>query len=300
MVFFFFSSRRRHTRCALVTGVQTCALPIFCHSDVHFARGEWGDPRYPCVPGHEIVGRVSAVGESVARFQPGDLVGVGCMVDSCGHCPSCGEGLEQYCENGLTGTYMGVEAQTGLPTYGGYSDHIVVRENFVLRINHKPEDLPAVAPLLCAGITMWSPLRHWHAGPGKKVGIVGIGGLGHMGLKLAHALGAHVAAFTRSEGKAGEARKLGADEVILSSDEARMAEHRSSFDLIVSTVSAPQDLDLYSRLLKRDGTLVLVGAGPERHVAPAAGTLIGRRRSIAGSAICGIAETQEKIGRAHV
>jgi uncharacterized zinc-type alcohol dehydrogenase-like protein len=266
-----------------------------CHSDVHFARGEWGDPRYPCVPGHEIVGRVSAVGEAVTRFKPGDLAGVGCMVDSCGQCGSCHEGLEQYCEPGMTGTYGGVEKQSGLPTYGGYSTFIVVRESFALHIRHAESELAAVAPLLCAGITLWSPLRHWHAGPGKKVGIVGIGGLGHMGVKLAHALGAHVVAFTTSPGKVDECRRLGADDVIISRDAADMKKHRNSFDLIINTVSAAQDLDTFARLLKRDGTLVLVGAGTEKHSAPDTFTLLMRRRSVAGSSIGGIAETQEML-----
>lgn len=266
-----------------------------CHSDVHFARGEWGDPRYPCVPGHEIVGRVSAVGSAVTRFAVGDLAGVGCLVDSCGHCGSCGEGLEQYCETGSTGTYMGTEKQSGLPTYGGYSDHIVVRDPFVLKVGHDEAELAAVAPLLCAGITLYSPLRHWNAGPGRKVGIVGIGGLGHMGVKLAHAMGAHVVALTTSPGKAAEAHRLGADAVVVTRDPAQLAAHAASFDLIVNTVSAPQDLETYARLLRRDGTLVLVGAGPELHSAPHAMTLLMKRRSIAGSAIGGIAETQEML-----
>lgn len=266
-----------------------------CHSDVHFARGEWGDPHYPCVPGHEIVGRVSAVGDSVTAFKVGDLAGVGCLVDSCGQCGSCQEGLEQYCDGGATGTYMSVEKQTGLPTYGGYSNFIVVRESFALHIRHDDAALAAVAPLLCAGITLWSPLRHWHAGPDKKVGIVGIGGLGHMGVKLAHALGAHVVAFTGSPGKADECFRLGADEVIVSRDPAQLKKHRNSFDLIINTVSASQNLDMFASLLRRDGTLVLVGAGTEAHTAPGAITLLQKRRSVAGSAIGGIAETQEML-----
>ena len=266
-----------------------------CHSDVHFARGEWGDPKYPCVPGHEIVGRVSAVGTAVTDFKVGDLAGVGCLVDSCGHCGSCHEGLEQYCEKGGTGTYMSVEKQTGLPTYGGYSNFIVVKDSFALHIGHDEAALAAVAPLLCAGITLWSPLRHWKAGPGKKVGIVGIGGLGHMGVKLAHALGAHVVAFTSSPGKVEECKRLGADEVIIAGDKAEWAKNRSSFDLIINTVSASQDLNKLCGLLRRDGTLVMVGAGSEKHIAPDAFTLLGNRRSIAGSAIGGIAETQEML-----
>jgi uncharacterized zinc-type alcohol dehydrogenase-like protein len=266
-----------------------------CHSDIHFARGEWGDPKYPAVPGHEIVGRVSAVGSAVTQYKVGDLAGVGCMVDSCGHCGSCGEGLEQYCENGMTGTYMGVEKQTGLPTYGGYSNFIVVRESFVLQVKHKESELAAVAPLLCAGITLWSPLRHWKAGPGKKVGIVGIGGLGHMGIKLAHALGAHVVAFTRSPGKVEECKRLGADEVLVSSSADELAKHAGSFDLIINTVSASQDLQTFVVLLRRDATLVLVGAGTEKHTSPDAFAMLANRRSIAGSMIGGIAETQEML-----
>jgi uncharacterized zinc-type alcohol dehydrogenase-like protein len=266
-----------------------------CHSDVHFARGEWGDPHYPCVPGHEIVGRISAIGDAVTEFKVGDLAGVGCLVDSCRHCEPCQHDLEQYCEVGATGTYMSVEKQSGLPTYGGYSDYIVVREHFALHIKHEESDLAAVAPLLCAGITLWSPLRHWNAGPGKKVGIVGIGGLGHMGVKLANALGAHVVAFTTSPGKVEEAKRLGAHEVIISRDADQMAAHAGSFDLIINTVSASQDLNAYAQLLKLDSTLVLVGAGTEKHISPDAFTMLMKRRSIAGSAIGGIAETQEML-----
>ncbi len=258
--------------------------------------GDWGAPGYPCVPGHEIVGRVSAIGSGVTKFQVGDLAGVGCMVDSCGHCDSCSEGLEQYCSTGMVGTYMGVETGTGKPTYGGYSDFIVARESFVLKINHAEQDLPGVAPLLCAGVTTWSPLRHWGAGPGKKVGVVGIGGLGHMGIKLAHALGAHVVAFTTSAAKADEARRLGANEVVVTRDpKEAVAAHRASFDLILNTVSASQNLDFYTALLKRDATLVLLGAGIEPHSGPNPMALLSRRRSIAGSAIGGIAETQEML-----
>ena len=265
-----------------------------CHSDVHFARGEWGDPLYPCVPGHEIVGRIAAVGDAVTGFKVGDLAGVGCLVDSCGHCDPCARDLEQYCPD-FVGTDMGTEPQSGRPTYGGYSDYIVVREHFALKIRHGEDQLAAVSPLLCAGITLWSPLRHWNAGPGKKVGIVGIGGLGHMGVKLANALGAHVVAFTTSPGKVEEAKRLGAHEVIISRDADQMAAHTESFDLIINTVSASQDLEAYARLLKLDSTLVLVGAGTEKHISPDAFTMLGRRRSIAGSAIGGIAETQEML-----
>ena len=266
-----------------------------CHSDVHYARGEWGDPHYPCVPGHEIVGRVSAVGDAVTQFQIGDLAGVGTLVDSCGHCGPCEQGAEPYCEVGATGTFMVTAPDSDLRTYGGYSDHIVVREPFVLHIRHEERDLPAVAPLLCAGVTMWSPLRHWNTGPGKKVGIVGVGGLGHMGVKLARALGAHVVAFTTSAGKVDEAKRLGAHEVIISRNPEEMAAHAESFDLIVNTVSAAQDLDMFARLLKLDSTLVLVGAGTEKNISPDAFTLIVKRRSIAGSAVGGLHETQEML-----
>ncbi len=197
-----------------------------CHSDLHQARGEWGNTIYPCIPGHEIVGRITAVGDDVTKFKVGDIAGVGCMVDSCQHCPSCEDDLEQYCENGFTGTYNGHAFGQGENTYGGYSDRIVVKDDFVLKVSHSEEQLAAVAPLLCAGITTWSPLRHWGAGPGKKVGIVGIGGLGHMGIKLAHALGAHTVAFTTSESKKADALKLGADEVIVSKNEEAPARRR--------------------------------------------------------------------------
>ncbi len=265
-----------------------------CHSDLHTVRGEWGDPGWPIVPGHEIVGRVTAVGRDVSRFKEGDLVGVGCMVDSCRHCPTCGDGLEQYCETGFTGTYGGVEKETGRPTRGGYSDRIVVTESFVLRI---PDGLdPAgAAPLLCAGITSWSPLRHWKVGPGQKVGIVGLGGLGHMGVKLAHALGAQVVLFTTSPDKREDARRLGADEVVLSRDQGQMAAHKNSFDFILNTVAAPHSLDAYLKLLKLDGTMTLVGVPAEPHPSPSVSLLIGKRRSLAGSLIGGIAETQEML-----
>ena len=266
-----------------------------CHSDLHQARGEWGNTRYPCVPGHEIVGRVTAVGDHVSTFKAGDIAAVGCMVDSCHHCPSCDEGLEQYCENGFTGTYNGHAFGQGENTYGGYSDRIVVKDDFVLKVSHKEEELAAVAPLLCAGITTWSPLRHWGAGPGKKVGIVGIGGLGHMGIKLAHALGAHTVAFTTSESKKADALKLGADEVIVSRNEDEMQAAAGSFDLIVNTVAASHNLDPFIACLKRDGTLVLVGAPEHAHPSPTVFNMIFGRKSLAGSLIGGIAETQEML-----
>jgi alcohol dehydrogenase (NADP+) len=266
-----------------------------CHSDLHTARGEWGGTRYPCVPGHEIVGTVTAVGDQVTKFAVGDLVGVGCMVDSCLTCPSCQEGLEQYCERGFTGTYNGPTQDTGDNTYGGYSDHIVVREEFVLKIRHSADQLAGVAPLLCAGITTWSPLRHWKVGPGQKVGVVGIGGLGHMGIKLAKALGAHVVAFTTSPSKRDDAKALGADEVVVSRERAEMKAHTGSFDFILNTVAAPHDLDAFLALLKREGTMTLVGVPAEPHPSPSVGLLIFRRRSLAGSLIGGIAETQEML-----
>ncbi|NYD90045.1 NAD(P)-dependent alcohol dehydrogenase [Sphingomonas melonis] len=266
-----------------------------CHSDLHQVRGEWAGTIYPCVPGHEIVGRVSAVGAEVGKFAVGDLVGVGCMVDSCQHCPSCAEGLEQYCENGFVGTYNGPTPDAPGHTLGGYAETIVVDDKFVLRINHPEEQLAAVAPLLCAGITTYSPLRHWNVGPGKKVGIVGIGGLGHMGVKLAHAMGAHVVAFTTSEGKREAARALGADEVINSRNAEEVAAHANSFDFILDTVAASHDLDMLTNLLKRDGTLTLVGVPEHPHPSPSVGPLVFKRRAIAGSLIGGIAETQEML-----
>ena len=265
-----------------------------CHSDLHQVRGEWAGTLYPCVPGHEIVGRVSAVGAHVSRHRIGDLVGVGCIVDSCRHCEDCGAGLENYCDH-MVGTYNGPTLDAPGHTLGGYSQRIVVDERYVLKVRHPEAQLAAVAPLLCAGITPWSPLRHWKAGPGKKVGIVGIGGLGHMGLKLARALGAHVVAFTTSASKRDSALALGAHEVVVSSNADEMAAHAKSFDLILDTVAAPHDLDAYSQLIKRDGTLTLVGAPSTPHPSPAVFSLIMKRRAIAGSMIGGIPETQEML-----
>jgi len=266
-----------------------------CHSDLHQVRSEWEGTLFPCVPGHEIVGHVSAVGDAVTKFKVGDTVGVGCLVDSCRHCHACDEGLEQYCETGFVGTYNSPTADAPGHTLGGYSQQIVVNDGFVLKISHPEDQLAAVAPLLCAGITTWSPLRHWQAGPGKKVGIVGIGGLGHMGVKLAHALGAHVVAFTTSETKRQDALDLGADEVVVSRNADEMAQHTSSFDFILNTVAASHDLDAYTALLKRDGTMCLVGAPDQAHPSPDVMALIFKRRSIAGSLIGGIAETQEML-----
>ncbi len=267
-----------------------------CHSDIHCARGEWMEMQYPQVVGHEIIGRIVSVGKHVSKHAIGDLVGVGCLVDSCRHCESCKENLENYCEEGLGGTYMGLEKQTGRPTQGGYSSTIVVDENYVV---HVPGNLdPArAAPLLCAGITLYSPLRHWNAAPGKTVGIVGLGGLGHMGVKLAHAMGAKVVLFTTSPSKAGDGKKLGADDVVISRDEQDMARYTRKLDFIVNTVSAPHDLNPFLQLLKRDGTLVLVGAPPSEtpHPSPAVFNLLLKRASIAGSGIGGIKETQEML-----
>jgi uncharacterized zinc-type alcohol dehydrogenase-like protein len=266
-----------------------------CHSDLHTARGEWGRTKYPCVPGHEIVGEVVSVGEHVTDFKVGETVGVGCMVDSCQHCQSCDDGLEQYCENGFVGTYNGKTDDAPGHTLGGYSQEIVVSENFVLKIRHPKEQLAAVAPLLCAGITTYSPLRHWQAGPGKKVGIVGIGGLGHMGIKLSHAMGAHTVAFTTSESKRQDALDLGADEVVVSRDPEQMDAHVATFDFILNTVAASHDLDAFTRLLKRDGVMCMLGVPEHPHPSPTVGALIFGRKAIAGSLIGGIPETQEML-----
>ncbi|NLG58722.1 MAG: NAD(P)-dependent alcohol dehydrogenase, partial [Gammaproteobacteria bacterium] len=265
-----------------------------CHSDLHQVRAEWAGTLFPCVPGHEIVGRVAEVGAGVTRFRPGDLVGVGCIVDSCRQCEECADGLENYC-NGMVGTYNGATDDEPGHTLGGYAEAIVVHQRYVLRIRHPEDQLAAAAPLLCAGITTWSPLRHWKVGPGKRVGVVGIGGLGHMGIKLAHALGAHVVAFTTSEGKRDEARKLGAHEAVVSRNKEEMAAHRNRLDFILNTVAAPHDLDAYISLLRRDGTMALVGAPATPHPSPQVFNLIMKRRSLAGSLIGGIPETQEML-----
>ncbi len=287
----FSFERREPLANDVVIDILFCGV---CHSDLHTVRGEWPGVRFPSVPGHEIIGRVTAAGALVSKFKPGDLVGVGCMVDSCRQCDPCRHGLEQYCEVGNTGTYGGPEQGTGANTYGGYSDTIVVREEFVLRL---PDGLDpaAAAPLLCAGITTYSPLRHWGAGPGKKVGVVGLGGLGHMAVKLAHAMGAEVTLFTTSPGKEADARRLGASQVVVSTDREAMKAQARAFDLIINTVAVPMNLNPYISALALDGTMVLVGAPPEAHKSPAVFALLSARRSIAGSNIGGIPETQEML-----
>jgi len=264
-----------------------------CHSDIHTARSEWPGTMYPCVPGHEIVGRVTGVGEDVTKFKVGDLAAVGCMVDSCRTCENCQRGLEQYCVQGMVGTYNGPDKVLGGHTFGGYSTAVVVEEGFVLQVPTSL-DLKAVGPLLCAGITTYSPLRHWQAGPGKKVGIVGLGGLGHMGVKFAHAFGAHTVLFTTSPGKVEDGRKLGADEVVISRNEEEMKKHTASFDFILDCVSAQHDINAYLALLKLDGTLCQVGA-PEKPLPVNVFNLLLPRRNFAGSAIGGIPETQEML-----
>lgn len=268
-----------------------------CHSDLHVARNEWGGTQYPAVPGHEIIGRVAAVGEHVTKFRPGDIVGVGCMVDSCRQCRSCEEGLEQFCENGFTATYNGRPREADDPaphTLGGYARSIVVTQDFVLRIPDT-ENLERVAPLLCAGITTYSPLREWKIGKGHKVGVVGLGGLGHVAVRIAHAMGAQVVLFTTSPEKQADALRLGADEVVLSKNRDELKAHANSLDFILDTVAAPHDLDPYLSLLKRDATMALVGLPAEKHPSPNVGMLIGKRRRLAGSLIGGIDETQEML-----
>src|SRR6185503_19810817 len=265
-----------------------------CHSDLHQLRNEWSamPTVYPCVPGHEIVGRVTRVGSAVTKFKPGDLAAVGCLVDSDGSCPSCQSGLEQFCPN-MTLTYNSPDPHFGGVTFGGYSDNIVVKEHFVLSVP-KILDLAGVAPLLCAGITTYSPIRHWGVTKGKKVGVVGLGGLGHMAVKFAHALGAHVVVFTTSPNKQDDALRLGADEVVMSRNTAEMEKHAGTFDFIIDTVSAQHDINSYLSLLARDGNITLVGAPPQG-LNVAAFSLIGGRHSLSGSAIGGLRETQEML-----
>ena|SRR5271165_944 len=273
----------------VVIAIEYCGI---CHSDVHQVNNDWFPGIFPMVPGHEIVGRVSQVGSAVKEFKVGDLAGVGCMVDSCRKCESCKAGLEQYCEVGMTLTYNALDKK-GEPTYGGYSSTIVADEAYTLKIPANL-NLAATAPLLCAGITTYSPLRHWKAGKGSKVGVVGLGGLGHMGLKLAHAMGAHVVQFTTSAKKKEDALRLGANEVVMSNDANAMQAQGASFDIILDTVSADHDVNGYVALLKRDAVHVLLGA-PDRPASVSAFPLLMKRRSIAGSGIGGIQETQEML-----
>jgi uncharacterized zinc-type alcohol dehydrogenase-like protein len=287
-----FAFNRREPRADdVVIEILYCGV---CHTDLHQSRNDWGVARYPMVPGHEIIGRVLAVGDGAKRFKPGDRVGVGCMVDSCQQCAPCARGLEQYCEAGNTLTYNSLDRRDGLPTFGGYSERIVVNEKFVLSI---PEglDLAGAAPLLCAGITTWSPLRHWNVGHGSKVGVIGLGGLGHMALKLANALGAEVTLFTRSAGKEDDARRLGAHRIVLSTDKAQMAAATAELDLIIDTVPYAHDLNPYLPTLALDGAMVMVGyLGPLEPPLNSIRLLRGRK-SVSASAIGGIAETQEML-----
>ncbi len=270
--------------------IEYCGV---CHSDIHTARNEWGRAKYPCVPGHEIIGRVTEVGAGVAGFAKGDLVGVGCMVDACLGCAACKDGDEQYCEKGALMTYGGTDPHLGGPTHGGYSKRIIVRDKFVLRIPGTL-DVKAVAPLLCAGITVWSPLAHWKIGKGHKVGVIGLGGLGHMGVKLANALGAHVTMITTSPEKGEDAKTLGAHDVLLSTERDQMKAARSRFDFLLNTVPVAHEMNPYIGLLARNGTMVMVGAiepMPGIH----GGLLLANRRRVAGSGIGGIRETQEML-----
>lgn len=265
-----------------------------CHSDLHTARNDWGGTKYPSVPGHEIIGKITKVGSDVTKFQIGDLAGVGCIVDSCGHCDSCKHDLEQYCENGFTGTYNGKDAHLGGHTFGGYSQKVVVDAGHVLKVPANL-DLAAVAPLLCAGITTWSPLKHWNVGPGSKVAVIGLGGLGHMAIKLAKGLGAEVTLFSRSPSKSEDAKNLGADHVVISTDDAQMASVQRKFDLIIDTVPYDHDVNPYVTTLTINGTLVLVGYIGKMDEALFTPPMIMGRRSVAGSVIGGIAETQEML-----
>jgi len=285
-------SRRDLTEHDVQIEILFCGI---CHSDLHQARNEWEGMMptvYPCVPGHEIVGRVTKVGSAVTKFKPGELAAVGCMVDSDGTCPECQAGQEQFCPNFVL-TYNFPDSHLGGVTYGGYSDSIVVKDHFVLKV---PEnlDLAGTAPLLCAGITTYSPMRHWGVTRGKKVGVVGLGGLGHMAVKFAHALGAHTVVFTTSPGKRDDALRLGADEVVLSRDANEMAKHAGSFDFILDAVAAEHDVNAYINMLARDGNLTMVGA-PSTPLAVGVFGLLFRRRSFSGSIIGGIAETQEML-----
>ncbi len=265
-----------------------------CHTDIHISRNEWKGTLYPSVPGHEIIGKVTAIGNKVKRFKVGEVVGVGCFVDSCGQCGSCKEDEEQYCEKGWVGTYNG-PAFGGENTYGGYSKSIVVKDHFVLKINHKEKNFAKIAPLLCAGITMYSPLKKWKVKKGMNVGIVGLGGLGQMGVKVARALGAKVILFTTSENKVKDGLKFGASDVCISNNEEQMTKYMGQLDLIVNTVAASHKLDVYLNLLKKDGTMTLVGAPDQPHPSIEVFSLIFKRRRLAGSLVGGLKETQEML-----
>ena len=282
--------RRETTKDDVRIEITYCGV---CHSDIHTVNDDWGNSVYPVVPGHEIIGIVTEVGTGVTNYKEGDLVGVGCMVDSCKTCDSCKENLEQYCENGATFTYNSKDKHMGGHTYGGYSGSVVVNKEFVLRI---PEniDAKAAAPLLCAGITSWSPLKQWNVKKGDKVGVIGLGGLGHMGIKFAHAMGAHTVMITTSPEKSKDATDLGADEVLISKDEDQMKKHRGSFDFLLNTIPVGHDMNPYIALLKRDATMTLVGAVEPLEPMHGGGLIMGRKR-IAGSMIGGIKETQEML-----
>lgn len=289
---------RRHTIARRDPGLTDVQIEILfcgvCHSDLHTVKSEWSPPTYPCVPGHEIVGRVTTVGSDVKRFKVGEIVGVGCLVDSCRTCASCKADLEQFCEPGATWTYGSADKKSGGSTYGGYSTTIVVDQHFVLHIP-APLDLAAAAPLLCAGITTYSPLRRWNVGPGKRVGVVGLGGLGHMAVKIAHAMGAQVVMFTTSHTKESDARRLGANQAVLSRDDGQMKQQANSLDFILDTVAASHDLNPYIMTLAREGVMVLVGGPPTPHPPVIAGKLVAKRRSLAGSLIGGLKETQDML-----
>jgi uncharacterized zinc-type alcohol dehydrogenase-like protein len=270
--------------------IKYCGI---CHTDIHQVNDEWGGSAYPMVPGHEIVGIVSQIGSKVSRYRVGDRVGVGCFVDSCRNCMPCHKGLEQYCSEGMTTTYNGTERDGKTPTYGGYSNKIVVDENYVLKIPDSLQ-LDSTAPLLCAGITLYSPLKHWKAGPGKKIAIIGLGGLGHMGVKIAHALGAEVTVLSHSLKKLQDGKKMGADNFYATSDPETFVKLKGYFDLMISTVSTDFEINKFLELLTLDGTMVQVGL-PEKEIQMGFASLIGNRRSLAGSLIGGIAETQEML-----
>lgn len=283
-------NRRKPTADDVKIEILYCGV---CHSDLHQVKNDWKNSIYPVVPGHEIIGRVTEVGDNVSNFKDGDLVGVGCMVDSCQTCSACEEDLEQFCENGATLTYNSPDRHLGGHTFGGYSEEVVVDKEFVLRV---PENIDpkGAAPLLCAGITTYSPLKHWNVKKGDKVGVIGLGGLGHMGIKLAHALGAHVVMITTSPDKSKDAKRLGADEVLISKDEKQMKEHAGSFDFLLNTIPVGHDMNPYIGLLKRDSTMVLVGAIEPLDPMHGGRVIMGRKR-VAGSLIGGIKETQEML-----